>query len=81
MQDWLLPMRLYLKGLKLLKGIKKCPNCGKEIEVFKNPVPTVDVIIETEVSGEKGIVLIYRKNPPHGWAIPGGYVDYGEKVE
>ncbi|OGL41809.1 MAG: NUDIX hydrolase [Candidatus Schekmanbacteria bacterium RBG_16_38_11] len=74
-------MRLYLKGLKLLKGIKKCPNCGKEIEVFKNPVPTVDVIIETEVSGEKGIVLIYRKNPPHGWAIPGGYVDYGETVE
>lgn len=51
------------------------------MEVFKNPVPTVDIIIETEVSGEKGIVLIYRKNPPHGWAIPGGYVDYGESFE
>ena len=60
---------------------EKCPNCGKEMEVFKNPVPTVDIIIETEVSGGKGIVLIYRKNPPHGWAIPGGYVDYGESLE
>jgi ADP-ribose pyrophosphatase YjhB (NUDIX family) len=43
----------------------------------KNPVPTVDIIIEVE----GGIVLIERKNPPHGWAIPGGFVDYGETVE
>jgi 8-oxo-dGTP diphosphatase len=43
----------------------------------KNPVPTVDIIIE--VTG--GIVLIERKNQPHGWAIPGGFVDYGETVE
>lgn len=28
-----------------------------------------------------GIVLIERKNLPHGWAIPGGFVDYGESVE
>lgn len=27
------------------------------------------------------IVLIERLNPPHGWAIPGGFVDYGESVE
>jgi len=26
-------------------------------------------------------VLIKRKNPPHGWAIPGGFVDYGESLE
>jgi ADP-ribose pyrophosphatase YjhB (NUDIX family) len=44
---------------------------------FRNPLPTVDIIIE--VAG--GIVLIDRKNPPHGWAIPGGFVDYGESVE
>ncbi|MFH1215437.1 MAG: NUDIX hydrolase [Pseudomonadota bacterium] len=44
---------------------------------FKNPLPTVDIIIE---SGG-GIVLIRRKNPPHGWAIPGGFVDYGESLE
>ncbi|MDF1535762.1 MAG: NUDIX hydrolase [bacterium] len=43
----------------------------------KNPVPTVDIIIEVE----GGIVLIERKNPPHGWAIPGGFVDLGETVE
>ena len=43
----------------------------------KNPFPTVDIIIEVE----GGIVLIERKNPPHGWAIPGGFVDYGETVD
>ena len=44
----------------------------------RNPAPTVDTIIELE-SG--GIVLIRRKNPPPGWALPGGFVDYGESVE
>ena len=48
---------------------------------YRNPVPTVDIIIETEHNGRKGIVLIKRKNPPYGWAIPGGFVDYGEKLE
>ena len=61
--------------------IKKCQNCGTDIEIFKNPVPTVDIIIETEVGRKNGIVLIYRKNPPYGWAIPGGYVEYGESLE
>ena len=41
-------------------------------------MPTVDIIIE--VAGG-GIVLIERKNPPHGWALPGGFVDYGESLE
>lgn len=45
---------------------------------YRNPVPTVDIIIETEPGS---VVLIERKNPPHGWAIPGGYVDYGESLE
>ena len=40
------------------------------------PLLTVDIIIE--VSG--GIVLIERKNPPPGWALPGGFVDVGESV-
>lgn len=44
---------------------------------YKNPVPTVDIIIEI---GDK-IILIERKNPPYGWAIPGGFVDYGESLE
>ena len=48
---------------------------------YRNPVPTVDIIIEIEDGGEKKIVLIERKNPPAGWAIPGGFVDYGESLE
>lgn len=44
---------------------------------YRNPTPTVDIIIETPA----GIVLIERKNPPHGWALPGGFVDEGECVE
>ncbi len=54
-----------------------CPHCHRKIKVYNNPVPTVDIIIE--VKG--GIVLIARKNPPLGWAIPGGFVDYGESLE
>jgi 8-oxo-dGTP diphosphatase len=44
---------------------------------YRNPVPTVDIIIE--ING--GIVLIERVNPPYGWALPGGFVDYGESLE
>ena len=44
---------------------------------YRNPLPTVDIIIEQE----GGIVLIKRKNPPPGWALPGGFVDYGESLE
>jgi 8-oxo-dGTP diphosphatase len=47
-------------------------------EVRRNPLPTVDVIIEMR---DGGVVLIERKNPPPGWALPGGFVDYGESVE
>ena len=45
---------------------------------YRNPLPTVDIIIELAGSG---VVLIERKNPPHGWALPGGFVDYGESLE
>lgn len=42
----------------------------------------MDIIIEIQrEDGKEGIVLIKRKNPPHGWAIPGGFVDYGESLE
>lgn len=43
----------------------------------KIPLSTVDIIIEYQ----EGIVLIKRKNPPFGWAIPGGFVDYDESLE
>lgn len=42
-----------------------------------HPLLTVDIIIN--ING--GIVLIKRKNPPYGWAIPGGFVDYNETIE
>lgn len=45
---------------------------------YRNPKPTVDCIIE--LSGER-IVLIRRKNPPIGWALPGGFVDEGESLD
>lgn len=54
-----------------------CPTNEVPRRQFRNPTPTVDIIIETE----SGIVLIERKNPPHGWALPGGFVDYGESFE
>jgi 8-oxo-dGTP diphosphatase len=54
-----------------------CPACGTKVKDYKNPLPTVDVIIELA----DGIVLIERKNEPYGWAIPGGFVDYGETLE
>ncbi len=41
------------------------------------PFVTVDALIE--VPG--GIVLIKRRNPPLGYALPGGFVDYGESLE
>ncbi len=44
---------------------------------YSSPSIAVDVIIEMD----GGLVLIERKNYPYGWAIPGGLVNYGEKVE
>jgi 8-oxo-dGTP diphosphatase len=48
----------------------------------KNPFPTVDIIIEVErKDGRPGIVLVERIFPPFGWALPGGFVEYGESLE
>lgn len=48
---------------------------------YRNPIPTVDIIIELYDRADRPILLIERKNPPYGWAIPGGFVDYGEAIE
>ncbi len=51
--------------------------------MIKTPFLAVDGIIKIFDQEEnfKGIVLIERKNPPLGLALPGGFVDVGEKVE
>ena len=54
-----------------------CPHCGQPVTRYRNPVPTVDIIIRIQ----EGIVLVKRRNPPLGWALPGGFVDYGETLE
>jgi 8-oxo-dGTP diphosphatase len=48
---------------------------------YRNPAPTVDIIIELIDRPHRPIVLIERHYTPLGWAIPGGFVDYGEPVE
>lgn len=46
----------------------------------QTPALAADAIIELLDFPGKPIVLIERKNPPPGWAIPGGFVDIGESV-
>ena len=45
------------------------------------PSLTVDIIIQLTDQKDLPIVLIERKYPPFGWALPGGFVDVGETVE
>lgn len=46
-------------------------------KVSQGPFVTVDGIVEYR----QGIVMIERSNPPFGWALPGGFLDYGESLE
>lgn len=46
-------------------------------KLSQGPFITVDGVIEYK----GGIVMIERSNPPLGWALPGGFLDYGESVE
>ena len=55
-----------------MSQMRLCPTA------HRNPMPTVDIIIEIP---DQGLVLIERANPPLGWALPGGFVDYGESLE
>ena len=55
----------------------KCPLPLNRKQHPRNPFLCVDIIFEID----NKVLLIERQNPPHGWALPGGYVDYGEAVE
>ena len=55
-----------------------CPLCGGSFPVYANPAPTTDGGIVAE---DGRIVLVKRRNEPHGFALPGGFVDEGEYVE
>ena len=47
------------------------------MSAYQNPLPTTDAVI----AGADGrVVLILRKNAPHGWALPGGFVEEGEEL-
>ena len=47
----------------------------------RTPLLTVDTVIEMLDRPGRPIVLIERKYPPYGWALPGGFVDIGERLE
>lgn len=47
----------------------------------ETPKLTVDIIIELVDQPDKPILLIERRYPPLGWALPGGFVDVGETLE
>ncbi len=55
-----------------------CPKCGTSVLHYRNPFPTVDIVIRDDSAR---VVLIERRNEPTGWALPGGFVDYGETLE
>lgn len=55
-----------------------CAQCGAALPGMRNPAPTVDAVI---FDPAQGVLLVERANPPLGWALPGGFVDYGETCE
>jgi ADP-ribose pyrophosphatase YjhB (NUDIX family) len=65
------------KNVTSPKNAVICPHCRQVVTPYRNPTPTVDIIIRIG----RQVVLIERKNTPRGWALPGGFVDYGESLE
>jgi 8-oxo-dGTP diphosphatase len=61
-----------------VKGRAQCPQCGAVFRYAPHPVPTVDVLIACP---GRGIALVARRFEPSGWALPGGFVETGERAE
>jgi 8-oxo-dGTP diphosphatase len=61
-----------------MEPVEHCPLFGQSATKRRNPVPTVDVVV---FAPSRGVLLIERAGEPLGWALPGGFVDYGESVE
>ncbi|NIQ39019.1 MAG: NUDIX domain-containing protein [Proteobacteria bacterium] len=57
-----------------------CPRCGTAVKEYRSPLTTVDIVIRCR-KPNTGIVLIVRNREPRMWALPGGFCDYGEKLE
>ena len=59
----------------------ECPACGHRFGAFtppETPRVAVDAIIETRPGS---VVLVKRRFPPHGWALPGGFMETGEDTD
>ena len=69
---------ILFQGRCLVHNTLFCPHCGGTVREYSNPAPTVDVVIHDR---ELGVVLIERANIPYGFALPGGFVEVGERVE
>lgn len=72
-------------GRERIQHLKKELGIDMEDSKYRNPKPTVDLVILIEPDQgnwqNPNVVLIKRKNPPHGWALPGGFVNEGESFE
>ena len=68
-----------MKHINFLKGII-IAKIGVESMKYQNPKATVDMVI---LEQNQSVVLVKRANPPYlnCWALPGGFVELGEKVE
>ncbi|HNS77811.1 MAG TPA: NUDIX hydrolase [Syntrophorhabdus sp.] len=78
---------LLAKRNPLLKGVNPalcdtlCRFGSKDMRHTNNKIQTPLLTVDIIIRFQDGIVLIERKNPPPGWALPGGFVDVGESLE